>query len=119
MAEDKMKPSSNFALDLLETRILQALETAPELEIPADFAARVARQLPSRPAVVLTPKRNGQRAAVACLVVLLGLMLAFAHRATGTSLYWFSLESIFCAQFAVLAVWLAARRYTFASLFKI
>ena len=108
-----MKPSSNFALDLLETRILQALETAPELEIPADFAARVARQLPSRPAVVLTPKRNGQRAAVACLVVLLGLMLAFAHRATGASLYWFSLESIFCAQFALLAVWLVASRYKF------
>jgi hypothetical protein len=113
MAEDKMKPVSDFALDLLETRILLALETAPEPEIPADFAARVARQLPSRPAVVLTPKRNGQRAAVACLVVLLGLMLAFAHRATGTSLYWFLLESIFCAQFALLAVWLVASRYTF------
>ena len=109
MAEDKMKPVS----DLLEKRILLALETAPELEIPADFAARVARQLPSRPAVVLTPNRNGQRAAVASLVVLLGLMLAFAHRATGASLYWFSLESIFCAQFALLAVWLAARRYKF------
>jgi hypothetical protein len=119
MAEDKMKPVSDFALDLLETRILLALETAPEPEIPADFAARVARQLPSRPAVVLTPKRNGQRAAMACLVVLLCLMPAFAHRATGTSLYWFSLESIFCAQFALLAVWLAARRYTSASLFKI
>jgi hypothetical protein len=113
MAEDKMKPVSDFALDLLETRILLALETAPELEIPADFAARVARQLPSRPAVVLTPKRNGQRAAVASLVVLLGLMLAFAHRATGASLYWFSLESIFCAQFALLAVWLVASRYKF------
>ena len=116
MAEDKMKPVSDFALDLLEKRILLALETAPELEIPADFAARVARQLPSRPAVVLTPKRNSQRAAVASLVVLLGLMLAFAHRATGASLYWFSLESIFCAQFALLAVWLVARRYS-ASLF--
>jgi hypothetical protein len=113
MAEDKMKPVSDFASDLLETRILLALETAPQPEIPADFAARVARQLPSRPAVALTPKRNGQRAALACLVVLLGLMLAFANRATGTSLYWFSLESIFCAQFALLAVWLAARRYKF------
>jgi hypothetical protein len=113
MAEDQMKPVSDFASDLLETRILLALETAPQPEIPADFAARVARQLPSRPTVVLTPKRNGQRAALACLVVLLGLMLAFANRATGTSLYWFSLESIFCAQFALLAVWLAARRYKF------
>ena len=116
MAEDKMKPVSNFASDLLEKRILLALETAPQPEIPADFAARIARRLPPRPAVVLTPKRNGQRAGVACLVMLLGLMLAFAHRATGPSLYWFWLESIFCAQFALLAVWLVARSYS-ASLF--
>jgi hypothetical protein len=113
MAEDKMKP---IALDLLEKRILLALETAPQPEIPADFAARVARRLPAQPVVILTPKRNGQRAAVASLVVLLGLMLAFAHRATGSSLYWFSLESTFCAQFALLAVWLVARSYTSASL---
>ena len=33
MAEDKMKPVSDFALDLLETRIRLALETAPEPEI--------------------------------------------------------------------------------------
>jgi hypothetical protein len=120
MAEDKMKPISDFgpdfALDLLERRILVALETAPQPEIPADFAARIARRLLPRPALVLTPKRNGQRAAMACLIVLLGLVLAFAHRATGTSLYWFSLESIFCAQFALLAVWLVARSYS-ASLF--
>jgi hypothetical protein len=112
MAEDEMKPG----LDLLEKRILLALETAPQPEIPADFAARIARRLPPRPEMVLTANRNGRRAAVACLVVLLGLMLAFAHRATGTSLYWFSLESIFCAQFALLAVWLVARSYS-ASLF--
>jgi hypothetical protein len=112
MAEDEMKPS----LNLLERRILLALETAPQPEIPVDFAARIARQLPPRPAIVLTPNRNGQRAAVACLVLLLGLMLAFAHRATGSSLYWISLESIFCAQFALLAVWLVARSYS-ASLF--
>jgi hypothetical protein len=117
MAEDKMKPISDFALDVLEKRILLALETAPQAEVPADFAARIARRLPPRPTVVLSAKRNGQRAAVACLVVLLGLMMAFAHRATGPSLYWFSLESIFCAQFALLAVWLVARSYTSASLF--
>jgi hypothetical protein len=116
MAEDNMRPVSDIALDSLEKRILLALETAPQPVIPADFAARIARQLPPRPAIVLTPKRNGQRAAVACLVVLLGLMLAFAHRATGTSLYWFLLESILCAQFALLTVWLVARGYS-ASLF--
>jgi hypothetical protein len=113
MAEDKISPSS----DALERRIILALETAPRVEIPASFAARVAGQLPPRGALVLSPGRYGQRAAAACLLVLLVLMLAFAHRATGSSLYWFSIESIFCAQFALLAVWLVARGYTSASTF--
>jgi hypothetical protein len=109
MAEDKMNAQS------LDERIVVALETAPRPEIPAGFAARVAGQLPARSAVVLTPGRYGRRAAVACLVVLLVLMLEFARRATGSSLYWFSIESIFSAQFALLAVWLAVRGYTSAS----
>ncbi len=113
MAEDKMNPHS----DALERRIIQALETAPRAEIPAGFAARVVGQLPPLPTLVLTPGRYGLRAAVACLVVLVVLMLAFAHRATGSSPYWFSIESIFCAQFALLAVWLVARGYTSASSF--
>lgn len=113
MAEDKMKPPS----DGLERRIILALETAPRPEIPVGFAARVAGQLPPYAAVVLTPRRYGQRAAMACVVVLLVLMLAFAHRATGSSPYWFSIESIFCAQFALLAVWLVVRGYTSASSF--
>jgi hypothetical protein len=106
MPEDKLNAS-------LENRIILALEAAPRPEIPAGFAARVSAQLPPRAAVVLTPGRFGQRAALACLVLLIPLMLAIAHRATGTSLYWFSLESIFCAQFALLAVWLAASASSF------
>jgi hypothetical protein len=117
MAEDKM----NAAWDAqsLDARILRALETAPRLEIPSDFAARVARQLPPRAPVTLSPARYGYRAGVACLIVLLALILAFARRATGTSVFWLSIESIFCAQFALVAVWLAVRNagYTFASFF--
>ena len=45
MAEDKMNPHS----DALERRIILALETAPRPEIPADFAARVARPIASAP----------------------------------------------------------------------
>ena len=106
MPEDKINTS-------LENRIILALEAAPRPEIPADFAARVSAQLPSRAAVVLTPARYGQRAAFVCLVLLLPFMLAIAHRATGASLYWFSIESIFCAQFVLLAVWLAASASSF------
>ena len=101
--------------ELLERRILLALKEAPRAEIPADFAARIARRLPARPAIVLTPGRYGQRAAMVCLAVLLVLILAFAPRAAGTSVYWFSMELIFCAQFALLAVWLVARGYTSAN----
>jgi hypothetical protein len=117
MAEDKMNPA--WHAHSLDERILRALETAPRLEIPSDFAARVVRQLPPRPAAILSPARYGYRAAVACLVVLLAVILALARRATGTSIFWISIEWIFCAQFALVAVWLAFRNagYTFASLF--
>lgn len=117
MAEDKMNPASPSRS--LDARILRALETAPRLEIPSDFAARVARQMPPRPAVNFSPAQYGYRAAVACLVILLALIVAFARQATGTSVLWLSIESIFCAQFALVAVWLAVRNagYTFASLF--
>jgi hypothetical protein len=111
MAEDKMNPQS------LDARIILALETAPRPKIPADFAARIARQLPPRAALVLTPVRYGWRAAAACLVVLMVLMLALARLANPGSLYWFSIEFIFCAQFVALAVWLVARDYTSASSF--
>jgi hypothetical protein len=104
MAEDK--------LNSLDERIILALETAPRPEIPAGFAARVASQLPARPTVVLTQGRYGQRAALGCLMVLLVMMLAIAGKATGSSLYWSSLEWIFCAQFAALAVWLVVRGYS-------
>jgi hypothetical protein len=109
MAEDKMNPQS------LDARIILALETVPRPEIPADFAARITGQLPSRAALVLTPGRYGQRAAAVCLVVLMVLMLAFARLATPGSLYWFSIEFIFCAQFVLLAVWLVVRDYSSAS----
>jgi hypothetical protein len=117
MAEDKMNPASHPPS--LDERIILALETAPHLEIPSDFAARVARQLSPLPAVTFSPTRYGQRTAVASLVLLLALILAFARRATGTSGFWLSMESIFCAQFALVAVWLAVwdAGYTFASLF--
>jgi hypothetical protein len=107
MAEDKMNPHS----DVLDRRIILALESAPRPEIPAGFAAMVASQAPPRPAVVLTQGRWGQRAAMACLWILLGLMLAFAHRMAGSSVYWSLIQSIFCAQFILLAFWLVARDY--------
>jgi hypothetical protein len=117
VAEDKINPA--WHAESLDASIVRALKTAPRFEIPSDFAARVARQLPPQPAAILSPARYGYRAAVACLVVLLALILALAPRGTGTSIFWILIESTFCAQFALVAVWLAVRNagYTFASLF--
>ena len=110
MAEDEMTSA-------LDKRIVLALDTSPRFEIPVGFAARVAKQLPPRLAVALTPTRYGYRAAVGCALALLALMLVFAHRATGTSVLWITIEWTFFVQFALLTIWLVARRagYTFTS----
>lgn len=112
MAEDEITSA-------LDKKIALALEAAPRFEIPAGFAARIAKQLPPRPTLVLTPARYGYRAAVGCVLVLLALMLVFAHRAAGTSVLWISIEWTLYLQFALLTVWLVARRagYTLTSTF--
>jgi hypothetical protein len=118
MAEHSMNPndSESQLLDaqlaeaqLLETRITLALETAPKPHIPPDFAAKVAAQVPAITTVTLTPRGYGRNAAVLSLAVLIALIFAFANRA-GASPLWTSMEWIFCAQFALVAVWLAVRR---------
>ena len=105
MAEDPMNDLFERSLGRALDR---ALETAPRPQIPVGFAARVARQLPPRNMVVVSRARYSQAAGMACLLVLLSLMFAFAHRATGASVYWLVMETILCAQFALLAVWLVA-----------
>jgi hypothetical protein len=116
MAEDKMN-----------ARIIHALEITPQVEIPADFAARVTALVPTQAkerlewvtlgsvGTILTPGRYGRWAVVACLLILPVLMLVFAHQVNGVSLYWFSIEAIFIAQSVLLALWLAARGDTFIS----
>lgn len=113
MAEENVNAPLDRAL--LDAHITAVLQTAPRYQVPAGFAARVAAGMPPRTHATLTPLRYGRVAAVACLVVLFVLMVVLAHRAVGTSVFWVSLESIFCAQFALLAVWLVARDYTFLS----
>lgn len=115
MAEDKVNPLSDASA--LDARIAEALRTPYRVEISAGFVARVVAQLP--PGVVLAPARYGYRAATSCLVALLVLMPAFAHRATGASLLWTSIEWTFYGQFALLTIWLVVRNagYTLTSIF--
>ena len=105
----------NADSEALEQKIMKALGSAPDVAVPEGFAARLARSLPPQPALILTPARFGVGAAMVCLVVLVALMLLLTPRAVGSSALWISIESIFCAQFACLAVWLVARTLRFSS----
>jgi hypothetical protein len=92
-------------LESLDARIVATLELAPAPDIPHDFSATIAARAFPYATLALTPKRYGHTAAMVCFGLLLALILAFA-RASASSTLLISLETIFCAQFALLAVWL-------------
>jgi hypothetical protein len=104
--------SSNGQIDELDHRILRALEVAPELQIPADFAARVSRQLPARRPISLTPTHYGRNAVLIGMVITLVALLALTlHSGTHSA---FNLpQSLLLAQFVALTVWLSIRRQSF------
>ena len=92
----------------LDARIVAALERAPEVRIPHDFAARVAAQVSPAQEVWSAQTyaiRYGKAAVVACMVICAAAMLMLAPRATGHAIFWMSLEWVLCAQFCALAAW--------------
>ena len=109
MAERTLKSPDDRSLD---ARITLALETAPEANAPSGFAARGAAQAAALTPASLTPRRYGRNVAFVCMALLLGLIAVFAHRAAGASPVWTSVEWIFCAQLALVAVWLRARTFS-------
>jgi hypothetical protein len=97
-------------LEHLEQRLTRALETVPEPHIPADFAARVASQLPVRRPVSLTPTHYGQGAMRIGAFLTLAALLAFAVRSGRTD---FGLaESFLLTLFVILVVWLSVWRHS-------
>jgi ABC-type transport system involved in cytochrome c biogenesis permease subunit len=98
-------------MEHLEQRLTRALETVPEPHIPADFAARVARRLPAKRPVSLTPTHYGQRAMWVGVVLTLAAMLALALRATGQPIFGLT-ESFLLTLFVVLVVWLSVWRHS-------
>jgi hypothetical protein len=96
----------------LDTRIVQALENLPEVHIPADFAARVASQVPARPAISLRATHYGKTAMLLSIAVLLLTLLALARYTHITSAFGLTLQWTLCAQFIGLVVWLSMRRYS-------
>jgi hypothetical protein len=97
------------ATEHLDQRIVGALETVPQPQVPADFAARVASQLPATRPVTLTPTHYGRYATLigtmVTLVALVILALHSNHAAFGL------LESLLFAQFIALAVWFTLWRH--------
>ncbi len=94
---------------LFDERITRALETIPEPHIPADFAARVASQLPARRPESLTPTHYGQKAVFLSMLATLAALIALAVRTPGHATFGL-LESLLFAIFITLTVWLSIWR---------
>jgi hypothetical protein len=106
--QDNLSPA---AMEQLDQRLIRALETVPEPHIPADFAARVASQLPARRPVSLTPTHYGYTAMLIGLVLTLAALLAVALHTTGRATFGLP-ESFLLTQFIVLAVWFSVWRHS-------
>jgi hypothetical protein len=104
---------SKAANDELEQQILRTLEAAPEIEIPAGFAARVSSQLPAHRPLPLTPTHYGRNAGIIGMFVTLVALIALAlhnekHATFGLA------ESLLLLQFLALTIWLSIRRRSFS-----
>jgi ABC-type transport system involved in cytochrome c biogenesis permease subunit len=95
----------------LEQRLTSALETVPMPHIPADFAARVAGQLPAKRPESLTPTRYGQSAMRIGVVLTLVALLALAVRASGKPDFGLA-ESFLLTLFVGLVLWLSIWRHS-------
>jgi hypothetical protein len=108
--EDLSQSAMEHAGEHLDRRIVRALEAAPELQIPADFAARVASHLPAGRPVSLTPTHYGKNAMLVGLAVTLAALIALSLHSKGDAAFGL-LESVLLAQFIALAVWFTVWRY--------
>ena len=95
----------------LETAITRALERAPEVMVPRDFAARVRASLPAQPKVRARRSvgRIAGTAAVAGLIV--GLCWLAPHARPSFESVAFDMEMLMLAELAGVAAWLAMRRH--------
>jgi hypothetical protein len=105
------QPDSSPAALELDRRLASALEAAPEVRIPADFAARVASQVPARPVVSLTQTHYGDYAMLLGIVVTLAALFIFGLLAPDRHTF-NVVESFLLTDFVGLTVWLSVRRYS-------
>ncbi len=94
----------------MDERLTRALEARPVVDIPANFAARVARQLPERRPIALTPTHYGRKAMVVCMVALgVTLLVGFVMRGVAVPPMVQVVGWILYAQFLGLVVWFGVR----------
>jgi len=108
---ERMDPTE-MEMARLDQRLIHALEAAPEVHAPADFAARVVSRLPARRSVSVTRTHYGYYAMLAGMVILLATLLLLAPQTADRSLFELTLQWLLCAQFIGLAVWLSARSHS-------
>ena len=105
---------SDFARtqDIEMDRIVQALETAPDVAMPDNFAARVIARVPRQPQrrfvlrqAMQTEARIGRRLALAALVLLVGSMLLLAPHTAGSEI-WLLLQAVLFTQLVALLLWM-------------
>ena len=101
---------SDASQQAVDAQITSVLESLPTPRIPADFAARVASQVPADRHVTVKTPHYGRNAAIVCCVALLVALFVLVPHAKGGSISWLSVQGILCVQFALLAAWLATRR---------
>ncbi len=88
----------------VEARITQALEAAPTVHIPADFAARVAARVPDLAWDVRTPRVGIWTVRVA-LALLAIAMFVFAPQALSYRAVPLTVELLLTAEFVALTAW--------------
>jgi hypothetical protein len=107
---DEWMKELNTADAEMDRRLTRALEARPVVDIPVDFATRVARQLPERRPIALTPTHYGRKAMVICMVVLgVALLVGFVLRGLAVPPVVQVIGWILYAQFLGLVVWFGMR----------
>lgn len=94
-------------IDAMDRRVTDALERVPSVDLPANFAARVANQVPARRGVAVTKFRYGLMAVRICMAVLLIAIVVVAMRASGRAIVNITLEGILCGELVGLSMWMS------------
>jgi hypothetical protein len=96
----------------LDERIVSSLESQPDLSasIPADFAARVAAQVPARPPVAVATTHYGRTAMWVSVAVLLVMLVFVSTNGLGRSVMGTVIEWLLFAQFLAFVIWVAMQR---------